>query len=271
MSTQPHLQIADGDPNSIALLPGDPGRVERIADRCDDATRLADHREYRVVNGRYEGVPLTVCSTGIGSPSAAIAVEELAGCGVETFLRVGTCGALQPGLREGDAVIATAAAKDEGTTARYESPSVPAVAHHRVVHALTAAVGASDIYRDVTAEPSAVVGAEGAPGRERAADDPPLAVAGPVTTDDAFYAETGHYVTDWNEANLLAVEMEAAAILTLARRHSGRAGAICTVDGNLVAGTKKGAGDGAVGELPAAADDGVSRAIDVALDAVTRL
>jgi uridine phosphorylase len=260
---QPHLRIGRDDPHPIALLPGDPDRVGRIADRCDAATDLARNREYRVVNARTGGTPVTICSTGIGSPSAAVAVEELAACGVETFIRVGTCGALQPGLRRGDAVIATAAAKAAGTTRRYEADTVPATAAHAVVRALVDAVRDGDGYRDATDR--AGIPSEG--------DRAPAAHLGPIATDDAFYAETEDYVAAWSEAGLLAVEMEAAAVFALARRHGGRAGAICTADGNLVAGTKKGDTDDTDGndELPDAAREGVGRSIDAALDAVGRL
>jgi len=240
MATQPHLQVDDGDVNPAALLPGDPDRVERIASRCEDTVEVAQNREYRVVNGTYEGVPLTICSTGIGAPSAAIATEELANVGVETFLRVGTTGALQPELEIGDMVVATAAAKDEGTTKRYEDVSVPAVADYGVVAAL----------RDAAAAREEVVH------------------TGPVVTDDAFYAETDEYVADWEAAGILAVEMEMAAIATLARRKGLRAGAICTVDGNLVTGAQKGAGGE---ELPPKAKNNVGRAIDISLAAAASL
>lgn len=243
MAKQPHIQCEPGDLADLALLPGDPDRVDRIAAGCDGAETVARNREYKLVNATYENRDLTVCSTGIGSPSAAIAVEELAAVGVETFLRVGTTGALQRGIAVGDLIVATGAAKDEGTTRRYESPTIPAVADHEV-H-------------------SALVDAAGKPGASASAD---AAVrVGPIATDDAFYAETEEYVEDWEEAGLLSVEMEAAAILTLARRKGLRAGAICTVDGNLVEGTKKGETDEE--ELPAKAHEGVGRAIDVALEA----
>ncbi|ESS04189.1 MAG: uridine phosphorylase, partial [uncultured archaeon A07HR67] len=77
MAKQPHLLIEEGDVHEIAIIPGDPGRVDRIADLCDDSELVAENREYRVVNASYEGTELTICSTGIGCPSAAIAVEEL--------------------------------------------------------------------------------------------------------------------------------------------------------------------------------------------------
>ena len=241
MGKQPHLLVEEGDVHDAALLPGDPGRVDRIAGHCDEAETVAENREYKVVNAVYEGTELTVCSTGIGSPSAAIAVEELAAVGVETFVRVGTTGALQPGVEIGDTIVATGAAKDEGTTGRYEDSAVPAVPDYRTLSALVEASGARNA---------------------------PVHV-GPVATDDAFYAETDDYVEAWNEAGLLAVEMEAAAIFTLARRKGLAAGAVCTVDGNLVEGTQKGETDD--GELPEQAKDNVARAIDIALKAVTAL
>ena len=241
MAKQPHLLVEPGDVADVALVPGDPGRVDRIADHCDDAETVAENREYKVVNATYGGRELTVCSTGIGSPSAAIAVEELAAVGVETFLRVGTTGALQSGIEVGDMVVATGAAKDEGTTRRYEAPTVPAVPDYGVLSAL---VDAAE--------------------RRQA----PVHV-GPIATDDAFYAETDAYVDEWEAAGLLCVEMEAAALFTLARRKGLAAGAICTVDGNLVEGTQKGATED--DELPEKARDNVGRAIRIALDAVETL
>jgi uridine phosphorylase len=241
MAKQPHLLVESGDVNDIALLPGDPGRVDRIAAQCEDTETVARNREYEVVNAVYEGRPVTICSTGIGAPSAAIAIEELSKVGVETFLRVGTTGALQEDIEIGDMVIATSAAKDEGTTARYEQVSVPAVADFSVVRALV----------------------DGAKAREEAVH------VGPIATDDAFYAETEGVVKDWEGAGLLCVEMEAAAIFALARRKGLRAGAICTVDGNLVEGTQKGETNDE--ELPVKAKDNVERAISIALDAALEL
>ncbi|PSP95493.1 uridine phosphorylase [Halobacteriales archaeon QS_4_62_28] len=241
MAKQPHLLVEDGDLNDIALVPGDPGRVDRIARQCENAQTVAQNREYTLVNASYEGRDLTICSTGIGSPSAAIALEELHAVGVETVLRVGTTGALQSGIEIGDMVVATGAAKDEGTTRRYEDETVPAVPDYEVLTALVEAAEAHDESVHV----------------------------GPIATDDAFYAETEEYVAAWEAAGLLAVEMEAAALFTLARRKGMRAGAICTVDGNLVEGTQKGETDD--GELPAKAKNNVERAITLALDGAASL
>ncbi|SFR93230.1 uridine phosphorylase [Halomicrobium zhouii] len=241
MAKQPHLLVESGELADVALVPGDPGRVDRIAAQCDDSTVVAENREYRVVNATYEGRELTICSTGIGSPSAAIAVEELEAVGVDTVLRVGTTGALQEGIEIGDMVVATGAAKDEGTTKRYEDATVPAVPDYEVLSALV-------------------------DGAEANGEDVHV---GPIATDDAFYAETEEYVENWEAAGLLAVEMEAAALFTLARRKGMRAGAICTVDGNLVEGTQKGETDAE--ELPPKAKNNVERAIGIALDATTEL
>ncbi|MDR9431972.1 MAG: nucleoside phosphorylase [Natronomonas sp.] len=241
MAKQPHLLVESGELADVALVPGDPGRVDRIADHCDDARTVAENREYKLVNATYEGRELSICSTGIGSPSAAIAVEELAAVGVETFIRVGTTGALQSEIEIGDMVVATGAAKDEGTTKRYEDETVPAVPDYGVLSALVDAAETRNA---------------------------PVHV-GPIATDDAFYAEIDEYVDGWSEAGLLCVEMEAAALFTLARRKGLAAGAICTVDGNLVEGTQKGETDAE--ELPEKARDNVGRAIRIALDAVTEL
>jgi uridine phosphorylase len=238
---QPHLLVEEGDLADIALVPGDPGRVDRIADHCENTETVAQNREYKIVNAHYGGQQLTICSTGIGAPSAAIAAEELHAVGVETLIRVGTCGALQSGIEVGDMVVATGAAKDEGTTRRYEAETVPAVPSYEVLSAL---VGVS---------------------RER---DETVHV-GAVATDDAFYAETEQYVADCEAAGLLAVEMEAAALFSLARRRGMRAGAICTVDGNLVEGTQK--GDTDEEELPEKAKNNVGRAIQLTLEATRTL
>ncbi len=241
MAKQPHLLVEPGDLHDIVLLPGDPGRVDRIAGHCEESTVVAQNREYKLVNATHAGRDVTICSTGIGSPSAAIAVEELAAVGCETFVRVGTTGALQRGIDIGDMVVATGAAKDEGTTARYEDKAVPAVPDYDVLSALVdaAAANGEDVH------------------------------VGPVATDDAFYAETDTYVDAWEAAGLQCVEMEAAAIFSLARRKGLAAGAICTVDGNLIEGTQKGETDDE--ELPAKAKNNVERAIDIALTAATEL
>jgi uridine phosphorylase len=241
MGKQPHLLVEEGDVADLALVPGDPGRVERIAGHCDDVEHVASNREYAVVNATYEGRELTICSTGIGCPSAAIAVEELSRVGCETFVRVGTTGALQRGIEIGDMIVATGAAKFEGTSRRYEGVEFPAVPDFEVLQSLvdSAESRGEDVH------------------------------VGPIVSDDAYYAESGSFVDDCEAAGILSVEMEAATLFTLARRKGLRAGAICTVDGNLVEGTQKGADSEA--ELPEKAKNNVERAIGITLDAVVDL
>jgi uridine phosphorylase len=241
MAKQPHVLVEDGEVNDVALVPGDPGRVDRIASHCEDVVELTHNREYKLINATFEGRDLTICSTGVGCPSATIAVEELSRVGVETFVRVGTTGALQEGIEIGDMVVATGAAKNEGTTKRYEDVEYPAVPTYETLTALVDAAEQRD--EDVH--------------------------VGPIATDDAFYAETDAYVEAWEDAGLLAVEMEAAAIFTLARRRGLNAGAICTVDGNLVEGTQKGETEDE--ELPAKAKNNVERAIRISLTAASGL
>ena len=242
MATQPHLLVDDGDLTDRVLIPGDPGRVDRIASHCDEHETIAENREYKVVNATYEGQELTICSTGIGCPSAAIAVEELANVGVENFIRVGTTGALQSDIEIGDMIVATGAAKNEGTSKRYEAVEYPAVPDYDVLSALVDSAEANDEEVHV----------------------------GPIASDDAYYAESDEAVEDWEAAGLLSVEMEAAAVFSLARRKGLRAGAICTVDGNLVEGTQKGT-DTEDDELHDKAKNNVGRAIDIALEATTQL
>ncbi|QCJ46130.1 nucleoside phosphorylase [Haloprofundus sp. MHR1] len=241
MAKQPHLLVEEGDVHDIALVPGDPGRVDRIAKQCENVEEVSQNREYKIVNAEYEGVPLTICSTGIGCPSAAIAVEELSRVGVDTVIRVGTIGALQEDIEIGDMIVATGAAKEEGTSKRYESAVYPAVPDYEILTALvdSAEANGEDVH------------------------------VGPIVSDDAFYNESDEYVEEWNAANLLAIEMEAATVFSLARRKGMRAGAICTVDGNLVKGTQKGADSDE--ELPEKAKNNVERAIGLTLDAVVSL
>ncbi|MEF8838327.1 MAG: nucleoside phosphorylase, partial [Haloarculaceae archaeon] len=144
--SQYHLGVESGDVADAVLLPGDPDRVPLIADGWDQAETIAEHREYRTATGAVGGTPISATSTGIGSPSAAIAVEELARVGAETLVRVGSCGAIQPEVDVGDLVITTGAVRGEGTSDEYVRADFPAVADHAVVTALVAA--AEDLGHD---------------------------------------------------------------------------------------------------------------------------
>ena len=131
-----HIQTAKGQVGRYVILPGDPGRCEKIARYFDDPVLVAANREYTTYTGKLDGVPVSVTSTGIGGPSAAIAMEELIHCGADTFIRVGTSGGMQPNVLGGDVVIATGAIRAEGTSREYAPIEYPAVADFSVVQAL---------------------------------------------------------------------------------------------------------------------------------------
>ena len=136
---QYHLQIKKGDVGRYVILPGDPKRCSKIAQHFDDAKLVADSREYVTYTGYLDGEKVSVTSTGIGGPSASIAMEELVQCGADTFIRVGTCGGMDLDVKGGDIVIATGAIRMEGTSKEYAPIEFPAVADLEVTNALVAA------------------------------------------------------------------------------------------------------------------------------------
>lgn len=214
---QYHVELSPGDISGPVLLPGNPERLDKITPLWDDHEEVSHHREYRTAVGHYDGADISVTSTGIGSPSAAIAVEELARVGADTFIRVGSCGAIQPEMEVGDLVITSGAVRQEGTSDEYVREDYPAVADNEVVSALVAAA-------------------------ERLGHDYHV---GLTMSADSFYAGQGregfegfeaagseNLVEELREANVLNIEMEASAILTLANVYGLRAGAVCSVFAN---------------------------------------
>ncbi len=134
-----HIQVADGEVGRYVIMPGDPKRCVKIAQYFDNPVLIADNREYVTYTGTLDGVKVSVTSTGIGGPSAAIAMEELRLVGADTFIRVGTCGGMQPEVKSGDIVIATGAIRMEGTSREYAPMEFPAVADIGVTNALVEA------------------------------------------------------------------------------------------------------------------------------------
>ena len=135
-----HIDIAPGEIPELVLLPGDPDRAKRIAEGFfDNPTEIAKKREYWSFKGTWKGVPVAVCSTGIGCPSAAIALEELVKVGCKKFIRVGTSGAISHDVVSGDVVIFSGAVRDEGTSRQYVPIEFPAIAHPDMVIALSKA------------------------------------------------------------------------------------------------------------------------------------
>lgn len=133
---QYHIDLAPGDVGRYVFLPGDPGRCASIAQYFDYPKLVAQKREYTTYTGTLEGVPVSVTSTGIGGPSASIALEELVAIGADTFIRVGTSGGMQLDVHGGDVVIASGAIRAEGTTREYAPIEFPAVAHFEMVQHL---------------------------------------------------------------------------------------------------------------------------------------
>ncbi|MBR5267386.1 MAG: uridine phosphorylase [Lachnospiraceae bacterium] len=133
---QYHLQIRPGDVGRYVIMPGDPKRCAKIAKYFDNAELIADSREYVTYTGYLDGEKVSVTSTGIGGPSASIALEELVKAGADTFIRIGTCGGIDIDVKGGDVVVATGAIRMEGTTKEYAPIEFPAVANIDVVNAL---------------------------------------------------------------------------------------------------------------------------------------
>jgi len=136
---QYHIGLKKGDVGEFVILPGDPKRCEKIAAFFDNPVKVADQREYITYTGYIDGTKVSVTSTGIGGPSAAIALEELVKVGAKTFIRVGTCGGMDTDVKGGDVVIATGAIRAEGTSKEYAPVEFPAVANIDVVNALAEA------------------------------------------------------------------------------------------------------------------------------------
>ena len=132
---QMHIGCTSDQIGGYVILPGDPGRCEWIAGMFDDAEFVSSNREFTVWTGTLNGARVSVCSTGIGGPSAAIALEELVECGAHTFIRVGTCGGVAPEVHGGDLVVATAAVRQEGTSREYMPLEYPAAASFDIVRA----------------------------------------------------------------------------------------------------------------------------------------
>lgn len=211
-----HIRCDEGDVGGFVLLPGDPGRVPMVAAVLDDAREVAQFREYRTFTGTLDGTRVSVTSTGIGGPSTAIAIEELVQLGAHTFIRIGTCGAMQPQLSVGDIVIASAAVRDEGTTRHYAPLDYPAVSTPDVVSALQAAARR----RAVTAHTGVVHTTDTYYGQHEA-DRMPVA------------AELNTRFEAWRRLGVLCSEMETATVLVVAAGALGaRAGSVLAVAGN---------------------------------------
>jgi len=207
LEKQFHINCAPGDVGRYCILPGDPGRCASIAELFDDARLISRNREFTVYTGTLLGEKATVCSTGIGGPSAAIAMEELAAIGADTFIRVGTCGGIDLDVQSGDIVVATGAIRHEGTIREYAPIEFPAVSDFAVASALL------DAARTL--------------GK--------TCHAGVVQSKDSFYGQHSparmpvsyellHKLEAWKHLGVKASEMESAALYVVAAALGVRCG-----------------------------------------------
>jgi uridine phosphorylase len=198
-----------GIPENV-LVCGDPARARKIAAFLEGAALIAQNREYHAYAGVYEGLPVLVCSHGIGAPGAAMGLEELIAAGAKRIIRVGTCGGMQRSIKDGDLVIATAAVANIGFAREFLPPHYPAVATPEVVLALRdTAVATSWPHHN-----------------------------GIVLTRDLFFGGVEPYASpDYQklaQAHVLAVEMECAALFMIGSLRGIQTGAILAVDGNVL-------------------------------------
>src|ERR687894_2769350 len=227
-----HVRAEPGDFAESVLLPGDPLRAKYIAENFfEDARLVTEERGLLGYTGTSDGEPVSVQTTGMGCPSTAIVTDELIRLGAKNLLRVGTCGGYHPEMELGDLVIATAATPQDGTVSSLTGgvPYAPA-AHFDLVHAAHHAAEKSDRRPFV----------------------------GPVVSSDLFYDPEDDPATLWSNLGVLAVEMEAAAIFTIAAMHGVRAGCLLTVSDTIGAEVVR-IGDE---ELRAAVDNMMALALD---------
>ena len=249
--------LGEGEVAPYAFLPGDPGRVPKITAAWSDVQEVCRVREYVVHTGFYQGVRMTAASTGIGSPSTAILVEELAKLGTHTFIRIGNSGAIADQVQLGDYVISTGAVRDEGTSRSYVDLAYPAVAHYEVVQALVDAARVSgQVFHTGT-----TVSVDGFYSRNKVMA--PGGAIAPMSFGGYEQAGMNDHVSNWKRARVLNVEMESATLFTLAGLFGLRAGTICTVSDRTPW--------TAPGQDALSLDRNIRGAIDVALSAVVQL
>lgn len=233
----PSLQVEVGSLPEGVLLPGDPARAARIAERLERAEELAKNREFHSYRGFWRGVPVGVISTGVGAPGAAICAEEAIRAGAKILIRVGTAGSLQEHVQDGDLIVALAAARAEGTSPRLLPLEFPALSDPEVASVLFEEALGAKVHRGV------------------------------VVTLDAFYRGVLDLGLDtYAQCGALAVEMECSAVFCVAQLRGARAGAILTIDGDARRATQ-----GHYNPHREVVRRAVEQEIEVALNALSRL
>jgi uridine phosphorylase len=207
LKVQPHLNIKKGDIAPFVLLPGDPGRIKRIIKYWDTAREVANQREFLTYSGTYKGIPVSATSTGIGAPSASIAVEELANVGAKVFIRIGTCGALKKEIQPGNLIIPDKSLRQDGTTKEYVNDEYEAPPDQEVLRAIIAAAQELRLTYFV----------------------------GINRSHDAFYETPQNFINlinthEYRTGKLLSSEMECSSVFTVARLRGLKSGAVLGVN-----------------------------------------
>ena len=213
MQEQYHIKVKKGDVGKYVILPGDPGRCKEIAKYFENSSLVASNREFTTYTGTLLGEKVSVTSTGIGGPSASIAMEELVACGADTFIRIGTCGGINMKVKSGECVIATGAVRNEGTSREYAPLEFPAVSDFEITTALVHACKKLDLRYH----------------------------CGVVQCKDSFYGQhspermpVSYELLEkweaWKRLGVLASEMESAALFTVASALGVKCGSIFQED-----------------------------------------
>lgn len=239
---QPHIRLAPDSVCEFALLPGDPERVSTVAHYLENVKELSYNREFKSISGTYKGVNVLVVSTGIGGPSTAIAVEELRNLEVKTLIRIGSCGALQNNIKLGDLVIASGAIRSEGTSNTYIEKSYPAVPDTDILMSLIkCAQELNYVYH-----------------------------CGIIRSHDSFYTDNEEEIDKfWAEKNVLASDMESAALMVIGSLRGLKNASILNVVVETKGNLEEGINNYVDGELEAL--KGEEKEILTALETVAKL
>jgi len=236
----PHIGVAEGDVNPYVIISGSPARITQFSQKLERARQMGSERGILLYSGFYCGIPVTVAATGMGSPSVAMVVEELIAAGGKVFIRAGSCASIHRDAHIGSLIIATGAVRDEGTSPYYAPLMYPAVADFNVTRALIEAANAQcDSY-----------------------------FLGIIRSTDSFYEgeRKVDIIETWRQRNVLAFEMEAAALFTISSVTNCYSGAIVVPGSNLITGTSTYRGQ-QVHDFA----QGVERMITISLDALVLL
>ncbi len=196
---QAHIQLSSDLNITRAILPGDPARVDRIAEHLENVEFLCFNREYKSVRGTYKGVPILAMSTGMGGASMGIAVEELKNIGITSIVRVGSCGALQTGIALGELVIATGAVRDDGASKAYVPSQFPSVPNHELLHSVVESAKKLGYAHHV----------------------------GIIRSNDSFYIDNEEEICEyWSKYGVLGSDMETSSLFTIASIRGVKAASI---------------------------------------------